>query len=91
MLKKNWYDIFTSWVCVMKNTENKMYLEKNVFNVPVWFNSIIRMNNNSVFFFTNNSMKMVFQMLVIFFYKMMATFFYQKLCFSKGSIFQEYM
>lgn len=27
MPKKNWYDIFTSWVHVMKNTKNEMNLE----------------------------------------------------------------
>lgn len=50
MPKKNWYDIFTSWVHVMKNTKNEMHLKKHLFNFPVWFNSNIRMNNNSGFF-----------------------------------------
>lgn len=27
MPKKNWYDIFTSWVHVIKNTKNEMHLE----------------------------------------------------------------
>lgn len=45
-----WNDVFTSWLYVMKNTENEMYAKNNFLNVPVWFNSNIRINNNSVFY-----------------------------------------
>ena len=48
-----WCDIFTSWLCVMKNTECKKYNINNKYcNIPIWFNSNIKIDKKDVFFKT---------------------------------------
>lgn len=91
MIPKNndfWYDVLTSWLYVTKNTEIEMYA-KNIFffNVPVWFNSNIRINNNSVFYrkWYQNGVKNVGDCLSN------DGNFLSKNMFQQNSIFQEYV
>lgn len=44
-----WQDVFKSWLCYTKKTIKSSLNTKNVFNIPVWYNSNIKIACKYVF------------------------------------------